>query len=61
MSTKTRRPVAMATPPRQIKAKSVYSEEEKRGLLDNFDLEGGSMGIKHDSHEDSFAEPRVTS
>jgi hypothetical protein len=51
----------MATPPQQNKARSVYSAEEKRGLLDNFDLEGESMDTKHFPQEISFADPRVTS
>jgi hypothetical protein len=55
----------MATPPPQSKARSVYSEEEKRGLLDNFDLEGESA-TAHVSYKFrealsfAFADPRVT-
>ncbi|EIW73656.1 hypothetical protein TREMEDRAFT_59829 [Tremella mesenterica DSM 1558] len=37
MSTKTRRPVMMSTPP--PKSKKTYGEAEKRSLLENFDLE----------------------
>ena len=39
MATKTRRPVAVVTPP--PRARSGYSSAEKQSLLDNFDLEGG--------------------
>ncbi|ORY31366.1 hypothetical protein BCR39DRAFT_90112 [Naematelia encephala] len=37
MSTKTRRPVALATPPRKVISR--YTQAEKESLLDNYDLE----------------------
>ncbi|KAK1925385.1 hypothetical protein DB88DRAFT_483752 [Papiliotrema laurentii] len=39
MATKVQRAVAMSTPPRSAKPRSVYSEQEKRSLLENYDLE----------------------
>jgi len=42
MASKTRRPVAMITPPR-LKARSAYTAGDKQSLLDNFDLEGSLL------------------
>lgn len=35
----------MSTPQRTTKQRSVYSEGDKKSLLDNFDLEGASHNV----------------